>query len=328
MRSIRTILVAIKDPMARTFPAVEKAAQLAQAFGARLELFHAIATPVYVDPVMPGLRPEEVRRHQREHFNARLDAIAERLRKDDVRVTTATAWDYPPHEAIVRQAARAKADLIVAECHAGRRIAPLLLHLTDWELLKYSPVPVLLVKNRKRYQRPVLLAAVDPTHANAKPTQLDEEILKAAVTVRQALRGSLHAVHAFVPIPTDATPAELLDEHATETLEARARAKARVRLDKALGKVRIGRGHRHLASEHPEHAIPRLARKIHSDIVVMGAVSRSGLRRLLIGNTAERIVDDLGCDVLVVKPREFASRVKPQRRGMQLVTTTTMPLPY
>lgn len=60
----------------------------------------------------------------------------------------------------------------------------------------------------------------------------------------------------------------------------------------------------------------------------MGAVSRSGLKRLLIGNTAEQIVDDLGCDVLVVKPREFKTRVKSQRRGMQFVSNAPMPLPY
>lgn len=328
MRPIRTILVAIKEPTARSLPAVEKAAQLARAFGARLELFHAIAMPVYVDPIVPGLAPEEIRRRQREHVSSRLDVIAERLREQKVDVTTSTAWDYPPHEAIVRQAARAKADLIVAECHAGRRIAPLLMRLTDWELLKYSPVPVLLVKSRGRYERPVLLAAVDPTHANAKPTQLDDEILKAAVMMRSALHGSLHAVHAFVPIPTDATAAELLNANATEKLEARARAKARTRLDQALGKIRLGRGHRHLASGHPSHEIPRLARKIHTDIVVMGAISRSGLKRLLIGNTAERIVDDLTCDVLVVKPREFKSRVKSRRRGMQFVGSSPMPLPY
>lgn len=173
----------------------------------------------------------------------------------------------------------------------------------------------------------MVLAAIDPTHANAKPTHLDDEILSAAVAMRRALRGSLHVVHAFVPIPTDATPAELLNEDAAEKLEARARVKARTRLDSALGKVRVPRGHRHLPGEPPSHAIPRLARRIHSDIVVMGAVSRSGVRRLLIGNTAERIVDDLGCDVLVVKPREFSSRVRSQRRGMQFVTTP-MPLPY
>lgn len=36
--------------------------------------------------------------------------------------------------------------------------------------------------------------------------------------------------------------------------------------------------------------------------MVMGAVSRSRLDRLLVGNTAERVMDNLECDVLVVKP--------------------------
>ena len=49
MRSIRRILVAIKDPEARTTPALVKAGQLAQALGAQIELFHGIATPLYVD---------------------------------------------------------------------------------------------------------------------------------------------------------------------------------------------------------------------------------------------------------------------------------------
>jgi universal stress protein E len=229
----------------------------------------------------------------------------------------------------VRQAARVDADLIVAECHAGRRVAPLLLHLTDWELLRYSPVPVLLVKSKRPYRNPVLLAAVDPLHANAKPTQLDDEILRAAVTVRRALRGSLHAVHAFVPFPADVKPSELLDAKAVDQLEARARSAAGKRLDKTLKRVRLAPGHRHLLSRHPVNAIPELAKKIQGDIVVMGAISRTGFKRFLIGNTAERIVDDLTCDVLVVKPREFISKVKPASRGVRLVSQSMlMPIPY
>ncbi len=74
----------------------------------------------------------------------------------------------------------------------------------------------------------------------------------------------------------------------------------------------MGRGHRHLLNQHAVNAIPKLARKIQSDIVVMGAVSRNGIKRLLIGNTAERIIDDLNCDVLVVNQRisSAASRRK------------------
>jgi len=326
MRTVRRILVAIKDPSARSFPALDKAIQLARSSGASIELFHAIATHVYTSFGLEEPHLAEIRNARITQTLARLEALAEKGREQKVQVRTATEWDYPAHEAIIRHAHGTKADLIVAECHAGRRLA-LFLHLTDWELLRFSPVPVLLVKNRKPYNRPVVLAAVDPTHANAKPTRLDDEILSAAVAVKRALGGSLHAVHAFVPIPDDVLPRELLDERATKKIEARARSHARARLDKALKGVRLSRGHRHLVARHPVNAIPDVARKIGSDIVVMGAVSRTGLKRLLIGNTAERVIDDLNCDVLVVKPKEFVGRTQTRSRGMR-VTPTYLPSPY
>ncbi|MEO1576425.1 MAG: universal stress protein, partial [Pseudomonadota bacterium] len=38
------------------------------------------------------------------------------------------------------------------------------------------------------------------------------------------------------------------------------------------------------------------------DLVVMGAVSRSVLRNALIGNTAEKVLDRLDADTLIIKP--------------------------
>jgi universal stress protein E len=60
-----------------------------------------------------------------------------------------------------------------------------------------------------------------------------------------------------------------------------------------------------------------------SAIVVMGAISRSGLKRLLIGNTAERILDALRCDVLVVKPARFRSPVRRDSRSLQVLSAPT-----
>ena len=48
--------------------------------------------------------------------------------------------------------------------------------------------------------------------------------------------------------------------------------------------------------------IPEFAERCRASLVVMGAVSRSRLRQLLIGSTAESVLDRLECDVLVVKP--------------------------
>ena len=49
--------------------------------------------------------------------------------------------------------------------------------------------------------------------------------------------------------------------------------------------------------------LPAIARRWKAHVLVMGAVSRSGLKRLFIGNTAERVLDAVDCDVLVVKSR-------------------------
>jgi universal stress protein E len=164
-----------------------------------------------------------------------------------------------------------------------------------------------------------VLAALDPGHAFAKPAKLDGEILQAGTVIASALRGTLHALHAYVPMPAGAVPAEAITDSVVRRIEARARAKARASLDRALREVAIPSARRHLIARHPINAIQETARQLRSDIVVMGAVSRSGLKRLFIGNTAEQVLGQLTCDVLVVKPPHFASRVSLTRRGVRLI---------
>jgi universal stress protein E len=172
MRPIRRILVAVKDPAVKAPPAVRKAAQLARAYGAHLELFHAISAPLYVDAYsfQPSLR--EIEREIRSSRIGQLQAIANELRGKGAEVSVTAQWDHPAYEAVVRHAIHTRANLIVADCHSKPHILPGLLHLTDWELLRMSPVPVLLVKNPTPYKRPVILAAVDPSHAFEKPANL------------------------------------------------------------------------------------------------------------------------------------------------------------
>lgn len=320
MRPIRRILVAVKNPKARSLPAVAKAARLARAFGADLELFHAISTPVYTDTLgVAHIDLEDLKRVCRDTLIQQLEAVAETARKQDINVTTHVEWDFPVYEAIVRRATRIKADLIVAERHGGRHTAPALLQLTDWELLRLSPVPVLLVKSRRPYRNPVVLAAVDPTHAFAKTSELDDEILSAAESVKSALRGTLHAVHAYVPFPTNIPPSEYLQPNLARHLDASARADAQIGFDRVLRSVKIPPARRHLLGIHPLNAIPKVAKQTGSAIVVMGAISRSGLRRFFIGNTAEQLLDKLACDLLIVKPPLFPNKVVREKRGPRLV---------
>jgi universal stress protein E len=69
-----------------------------------------------------------------------------------------------------------------------------------------------------------------------------------------------------------------------------------------------------------------VSRKIGSAIVVLGALSRSGIKRAFIGDTAERLIDELRSDLLVVKPAHFTIRIPRVQRGVR-VAPAPAPMP-
>jgi universal stress protein E len=324
MMKIGRILVAIKQPDARSLPAVLKAAQIAHASGAELELFHALSEPVYAE-LAPAIRTDVERLEQQQQLQARrkLEALAERLRLHSIRIEVSVVWDRPVYEAIVRRALESKADLIVAQRYHGRHTVAGLMRLTDWELVKLSPIPVLLVKSTHAYRHPAILAAIDPGHRFAKPSQLDRVILRAAGTLCRALRGKLHVVHTYGPLPLAAV-AEGMTRSMLDAVERQARRAAQARFSRELRGTKVARSRRYLLPSHPIDGIGQAARHSRSAIVVMGTISRSGLKRVIIGNTAERILDELTCDVLVVKPPTFRGKVSLRRRGARLVLTSPL----
>ena len=318
MRRIRRILVAVKDGAGNAPPALGKAAQLARALAAELVLFQAIDTPLSLEDQLARVRGlTDIERGKQEACLTRLERQARRLRRLGIRVNVAAEWDYPAYEAVVRAAARVDADLIVAERHPGRHVAASFLHLTDWELLRLAPLPVLLVKRRGLYRRPRILAAVDPDHRYAKPVQLDREILEAGALLAGALHGRLHAVHAYSPLPLSAYTRGTLSEEILADMQRRSARAAAEKLGRLAGPAGIPASRRHLVARHPRDAIEQSAAETRSAVVVMGALARSGLRGLLIGNTAERVLDQLPCDLLVVKPRGFRRQVPRRRRGVR-----------
>jgi len=329
MQPIRRILVAIKNPDRRRHAAVDKAIRLAKTLGASIEFYHAISDPVFLEiEPLTGNSLADIRREALTLRQKRLDTYVDRACAMGVESGATVEWDFPPHEAIVRRAVRCRADLIVAECHEGTR-HQWLMRLTDWELLRASPVPVLLLKTRKPWRRNAVLAAVDPSHAHAKPSRLDSIIVEKGQQFARALHGTFDLMHAAYP---PAFGFSFMDPAVDGVMLAatyeQQLAKARKDFAEFAKQAKVPRTRSHVVERDPATGIATVARKIGADVVVMGAVSRSGLKRLLIGNTAERVLGTIPCDVLVVKPAHFEKRVAESSRGMRVVAPTPlMPLP-
>jgi universal stress protein E len=64
-------------------------------------------------------------------------------------------------------------------------------------------------------------------------------------------------------------------------------------------------GRPHLYEGMAHECLQKAAKEHAADFVVMGAVARSGLKRLFIGSTAERVLDRLPCDLVIIKPLDF-----------------------
>jgi universal stress protein E len=65
----------------------------------------------------------------------------------------------------------------------------------------------------------------------------------------------------------------------------------------------------HVGLTSPTHAILESAEHLKPELVVMETASRGGIAGLLMGNTAERLVDRSNCALLAVKPEDFVCPV-------------------
>jgi universal stress protein E len=176
---------------------------------------------------------------------------------------------------------------------------------------------VLLVRLPRHYQHPTILTAMDPSHAVAKPPQLDEDILHLGGLLSNALHGKLHAVHAYVPQSISSLAG---DTAAGLPVAETCASDARRHFDRLLEGADILPLSRHLIGGSPSDGIARLARRMRADIVVAGSVSRAGLQCLLIGNSSKRLLNSLHCDLLVARPAESCNRVPTESHGPRIVT--------
>ncbi|HUQ50822.1 MAG TPA: universal stress protein [Gammaproteobacteria bacterium] len=299
-------LLVVVDPTASFHPAIERAAWLAHHTQARVELFISDYSANLADgrsANAAGSRTAVLERHRK-----RLELLAEPLRKAGIMVEIDARWDYPLHDSIVRKAIDGAADVVIKDTHYHSALQRSIFSNTDWSLIRACAATLWLVKPRPPGQRPCLIAAVDPLHERDKPADLDNKILATATQLAVALGGEVHAFHAFdvsaaIAVATDSMtmPIALPIEDFTEAIRAE-HGDAVAELCAAHG---IASERTHVHQGVTRDLLMTLTEQLRADAVIMGAISRSGLKGLFLGNTAEDVLDRLHCDLIIVKPEAF-----------------------
>ena len=179
-------------------------------------------------------------------------------------------------------------------------------HALVRRLLRKSPTPVWLIQPTGSSARRVL-AAVDPNPAEA---DLNRRILEMAATF--APDGGVVDVVTVWQLYGERTLRESAFWKARrgeidQMLAAEERG-VKLALEDLLANGPAGtKWAIHLRRGEAAEIIPETLREFAADTLVIGTVARSGISGLVMGNTAERVLDAVSTSVVAVKPPGFPS---------------------
>jgi universal stress protein E len=301
---LRCVLVVV-DAASGSRVAIEKAAAVAAAAGARLRLFSCSHDPrltarLFLSPdSLSAARAAELRQRR-----ARLEELAAPLRERGLEVDVEVAWDAPLHAGILTEVSLARPDLVVKEAAWQESLMRRLFTHTDWRLMQACPVPVLLTHQAPWSSPRRIAAAVDPGHPGDPAAVLDHAILTQAERFAGWLGASLAVVHAYLPMDramlgAAAAGMPLSPPEGIAGLDMRSAAAAAVR--SVLDGHALPQDAVHLLEGAAIDVVPAWCQSHGTDVLVVGVVSRSRLAETVIGSTAERLLERVPSDLLAVR---------------------------
>ena len=307
-------ILSVIDPTVKEQPGMHRAAWLAGKTGAELELLicyyneYLSGDRLFDSPSLEKARKEVIGSHSRH-----LEELAEPLREDGIVVTTSAVWDHPLYEGIVRHVVSSGADIVIKDTHHHSAVTRALLTNTDWNLIRTCPAPLWLVKPIDLEDKPVFIAAIDPMNEHDKPAALDDEILQTSKYIADKVGGQVHAFHSYDPriaVATATANAYIPVSLPFDEIEQQMHEDHQKRFHEITSFHNIDDDKSHLVAGLTHEELPIVAQELHAAVVVMGAVSRNRWKRLFIGATAERTLEHLPCDLLIIKPDWFQTPVE------------------
>ncbi len=304
MKQFSRILIDL-DASARAHPALDAAIELARRCHAAVKIVDVLG---------------EVPFATRHYVTPRLEADLVARRLEQLRTVAARVTDVPvttevlrgrPATALIREVLRSRHDLLVRSHGRDLDERGKPFGAIDMELLRLCPCPVWLAGAQKRREAaPQILAAIHANPANPDEQQLNASILDIALTMRDLMGGRLHVVQAWIAFGETLLASHMPPHEVDQYVEA-ARASEQQALEDVTRPFvdRLGDTAAELVKGEPEDVIQRYVEDRGIDLVVMGTVARTGITGLLIGNTAERVLQRLRVSVLATKPAGFISPV-------------------
>jgi len=300
MNKLNTILVGV-DFSECSRCALEQAVRLARWNNASLNVIHVMDSSA-LDSSMASLQPEldEMRWLNREHAIGRLADWTKEAGAPDGHSREVISG--APLDVLLQETRSRRPDLLVLGI-TGDSLLPYGAGTMATKALRKSATKVLLVKQSHPQPFQRIVACVDFSETS-------REVVKHALRVAGMDQAELHFLHVFQAEWNNWTSLAQLsalvnfEKNYRAILENNLRQFADVPSETpAFYSVTQAKTH--------GHGIAEYCRSVDADLLILGTRGRTTLKYMLLGSTVERLLKEIPCSVLVVRPPGAAAENAP-----------------
>jgi universal stress protein E len=292
MNKLKTIIVGI-DFSECSRSALEQAARMAEWNKANLRIIHAVEYLTISDTAEAlRLTEDQIRSEIRQQANSRLGAWA---KEAGVPAQHSREVIYgPPLDVLLEETRTSRADLLVLGV-TGDSLLPYGAGTLATKCLRKAPCKVMLVK--ESHARPFrrIVACVDFSDTS-------REAVVQALRVASQDRAEVHFLHVFQPpwdfsAPfSDQLPAMVAFEK-NHRLVLENNLRQFVSASPGISSI-----YAVTEAKTHGHGIAEYCRRIDADLVILGTKGKTNLKYVLLGSTVERLLKEIPCSALVVRP--------------------------
>ncbi len=293
--------------------ALRYAASLAEKNEATLKVVDVIKEESHYTPILPesikGINLHDIL-HEDRHDDLERLVYPYRDKGIDIKIKVLSGT---PFINIIWEIVRKEHDLLITTPQGSGGLSEALFGTTTMHLMRKCPCPVWAIKPSKETSFSRIMAAVDFDPAHEENEALNTKIMELAVSLAQSHESELHVVHAWsLPGERKLRNIGSIRQSEVEKIVQKAMETHKEWLEELIQKYspETPGHHVHLLKGEAGDLISDTAKKNRVDLIVMGTVGRTGIPGFFIGNTAEKILQQVDCSVMAVKPDGFISPIE------------------
>lgn len=303
MKRFQNILVQV-DTRRDEQPLLARAIELATAHQAELKIVDVL--PDFSWPVrLVATDYNEIRQALVKQKDEAVQKLAEGARAGGLRVAAKVLCGKSSDQ-IVAEVVRYQHDLVMKDAKGQFSHHPGAFGTTAMRLIRYCPCPVWAFRPRGSNGRDRIVAAVDATSTDDSHLVLNQDILHCASALAD---GSLPEVAHVWSVYGEHLIKDYMKRDEFEALVLDAESRAREQIQRVIDPFQIPANDPrvHLLRGDAAEELIRFVNQGGFDVLVLGTVARTGLSGLLVGNTAETLINRVECSVVAVKPSGFVT---------------------